>query len=213
MIEFSEKIDLSKVETFRLELFLKFSYTVLERYEEKKEKLQFEEGPFVEESLIPLFEQALNKTYQLLNDIKEKGATHKHMHNTATIFYKLLNELNAKYHHYKILFSDLLNVIIDDGLERCEALETAFRPIYDVLRSTATKKEKALLLKPYWFDFQNTYSSTLNIAFYTFAKNYNELYDLVLEEYLKRRINEKNPEENETIDLAYDPLAGHDVNL
>jgi len=199
MVDLSE-VDLSQINTDKLKLFLQFALTILENYEEKRIRLQFEEGPYKLDSLIPLYEKALNKTYDLLEkgieNLKQKGyVSHVHLHNIATTFLKLLDALKENYSHEKSVYfnSELFDLIIDDAIKRCETLGTEFKPIYDVLISSATKREKYLLLRPYKFDFQATFNSTLRYPFYSLSKNYNELYDLVSEEYLKRIATKETP--------------------
>jgi len=127
MVDLSE-VDLSQINTDKLKLFLQFALTILENYEEKRIRLQFEEGPYKLDSLIPLYEKALNKTYDLLEkgieNLKQKGyVSHVHLHNIATTFLKLLDALKENYSHEKRVYfnSELFDLIIDDASETLNA--------------------------------------------------------------------------------------------
>lgn len=197
MLEIDE-LYLKERSTDELEQFLRYPFEFVPNVHEKLETLGFEGNAIIMDSLIPLYEKAIQTTFEKIEKIHGEGGTHLHLHNMATAFVKMIRGLKEK---CSLTWNEgLLQVLSNDLIERCNKIEMLFLPIYDIWRSQATHQEKRLLIKPYWYDFENNWWCTLNQHRYSFVETYNKVYDLSTEEYLSRRKEKQQSETQEQLE-------------
>jgi len=148
-------------------------------------------GMLIDNQTIELIKDALDKSYDQLHEIREKGlTTHAEGHAMAFLFRKILDLYELQFIHFSPEFKKMVN----NNISR---LNNSFSSIFTILTSNfesidnelkfvhiLSKNDKNLLLRAFWNDFQSKYD---DFCHQDFLEKYAVIWN---DEYNRFRVHE-----------------------